>query len=307
MVIETLDRTPPAFFRPGPSAFAKLAFFSALAFFMMVVDTRFTLAQTLRAALATALDPVERVARVPLDAWHTAREHLGGLDRALAGEQAARRELARQAERALRVEQLEQENVRLRGLLELRPTVAVRSLTAEVLYEAPDAFSRKVIVDRGAQHGVLAGAPVINEVGVLGQVTRVYPLSSEVTLLTDKDAAIPVLNARTQVRSAAFGRAGGAGMELRYMAGNADVQVGDLLTTSGIDGVYPPGLPVARVTSVDRRVDTSFARVGLQPVAAPDGVRHVLLLEPPGTQLPARPQPSADGASAPPARKGTRR
>ena len=171
----------------------------------------------------------------------------------------------------------------------------MHSLTAEVLYEAPDAYSRKVIVDRGTAHGVVAGAPVINESGVLGQVTRVYPFGSEVTLLTDKDAAIPVLNVRTQVRSAAFGRPGGVGMELRYMAGNADVQVGDLLTTSGIDGVYPPGLPVARVTSVDRRVDTSFARVGLAPAAAPDGVRYVLLLEPSGLRLPPRP----DAAAAP--------
>ena len=83
------------------------------------------------------------------------------------------------------------------------------------------------------------------------------------------------------------------------MAGNADVQVGDLLTTSGIDGVYPPGLPVARVTSVDRRVDTSFARVGLAPAAAPDGVRYVLLLEPSGLRLPPRPDAAAAAASAP--------
>jgi rod shape-determining protein MreC len=296
MVIETLDRSPPAFFRPGPSAFAKLAFFSALALFLMVADARFALTEPLRAALAIVLDPFERVARVPIDAWRTVGEYLGGLDRALAAEEAARRQLARQAERALRVEQLERENTRLRGLLELRPTLAVRSLTAEVLYEAPDAYSRKVIVDRGASHGVIAGSPVINEIGVLGQVTRVYPLASEATLLTDKDAAIPVINTRTQARSAALGRPGGAGMELRFMAGNADVQVGDLLATSGIDGVYPPGLPVARVTSVERRVDTSFARVGLQPVAAPDGVRHVLLLEPQG-RPPALPAgPAADAA-----------
>ena len=78
-------------------------------------------------------------------------------------------------------------------------------MAAEVLYDAPDPFSRKVVIDRGATHGVVIASPVINEAGVLGQVTRVYPLSAEVTLLTDKDAAIPVLNTRTQLRSAAFG------------------------------------------------------------------------------------------------------
>jgi len=307
MVIETLDRPPTAFFRSGPSALAKLAFFSALALFLMVADTRFTLTRTLRTVLATALEPAERALRVPVEAWLAFGDYLNGLDSALDSEQAARRELARQAERALRVEQLEQENAHLRGLLELRPALAVRSLAAELLYEAPDAFSRRVIVDRGQAHGVAAGAPVINEHGVLGQVTRVYPLSSEVTLLNDKDAAIPVLNVRTQARSAAFGRADGGGMELRYMAGNADVQVGDLLTTSGIDGVYPPGLPVARVTSVERRVDASFARVGLQPVAAPDGVRHVLLLELQGVPRAEAAAEAAAGAVSAPARKGPRK
>jgi rod shape-determining protein MreC len=144
---------------------------------------------------------------------------------------------------------------------------------------------------------------------VLGQVTRVYPLSSEVTLLIDKDAAIPVLNARNQARSAAFGSAAapataGGAMEMRFMASNADVQVGDVLTTSGVDGVYPPGLPVAKVVSVDRKVDSGFARIVLAPTAQPDGARHVMVLEPVGLQMPARPASAPDdGRPAGPAPK----
>jgi rod shape-determining protein MreC len=140
---------------------------------------------------------------------------------------------------------------------------------------------------------------VINESGVLGQVTRVYALTSEVTLLTDKDAAIPVLNTRTQQRSAAFGGAAGTpgGMELRFASANADVKVGDLLQTSGVDGVYPPGLPVAQVLTVERRVESGFARIALAPAAAVDGVRHVLVLEPLGVQLPPPPEPLAAPAA----------
>jgi rod shape-determining protein MreC len=134
---------------------------------------------------------------------------------------------------------------------------------------------------------------VIDEAGVLGQVTRVYPMSSEVTLLIDKEAAIPVLNTRTHQRSAAFG-ADGAALELRFMAGNADVHVGDLLQTSGVDGIYPPGLDVARVVKVDPRADSSFARIALAPTASADGVRHVLVLEPVAMQLPARPEPQPE-------------
>jgi rod shape-determining protein MreC len=178
------------------------------------------------------------------------------------------------------------------------------------LYEASDPYSRKVVIDRGATNGINVASPVINEAGVLGQVTRVYPLSSEVTLLTDKDAAIPVLNTRSQARSAAFGSAAvvGGGMEMRFMAGNADVQVGDTLTTSGVDGVYPPGLPVAKVASVDRKNDSGFARIVLTPIAHPDGVRHVMVLEPVGVQMPARPASAPDDGKAPtPAKKGGRK
>jgi rod shape-determining protein MreC len=302
----SFDRTPPPFFRQGPSALSKMMFCSALAVLLMVADTRFRLTLPLRAAVATALLPIERVLIVPVAAWQRASDYLGGLQGALGREQAARSELVRQAERASRVEQLVRENAQLRGLLELRPALAVRSVAAEVLYEATDPYSRKVFIDRGSAGGVLLGAPVINEQGVLGQVTRVYPLSAEVTLLTDKDAAIPVLNTRTQLRSAAFGLAGGAGMELRFMAGNADVQVGDLLTTSGVDGIYPPGLAVARVSQVDRRVETSFARIALLPVASPDSVRQVLVLEPVGLQLPPRPEAPAEAAPAPVRKSGRR-
>lgn len=291
MPLGTLDRTPPPFFRQGLPARTKLVLFSAAAVFLMSADGRVGLIQPLRAAAATALLPVVQVLKVPVEAWQHGGDYLTGLQAALESENTMRAKLAAQAERAARADQLAQENARLRALLELRPAIVVKSQAAEVLYEAPDPFSRKLFLDRGSQHGVAAGSPVINEGGVLGQVTRVYPLSSEVTLLVDKDAAIPVVNGRTQHRSAAFGSGDGRTMELRFVAGNDDVQAGDVLTTSGSDGVYPPGLAVATVATVDRRADSAFARITLGPSAQPDGVRHVLVLEPVGAQLPPRPEP----------------
>jgi rod shape-determining protein MreC len=278
MPLGTLDRTPPPFFRQGPSALTKLLLCAALAVFLMVADARFKLATPVRAAVALVLHPVQRLLLVPVDAWEQLQDYLRGTERAMAAEDQARRQLVQQAERLSRAEQLQAENQRLRALLELRPALQVPTIAAEVLYEASDPYSRKVVIDCGSQQGVWAGAPVINDAGVLGQVTRVYLLSSEVTLLNDKDAAIPVLNTRSQQRGAAFGGADGAGMELRFMPANADVKQGDLLTTSGLDGVYPPGLPVAKISAVERRGDSSFARVALQPVAPVDNVRHVLVL-----------------------------
>ncbi len=294
MPLGTLDRTPPPFFRQGPSALTKLVFFSALALFLMVADARLRVADPLRQGLAMVLLPLQRALAVPVEMMEGGSDYLRGLNQAQREERAARLKSAAVSERAARTEQLAEENARLRALLALRPAIQVRSQPAEVLYEAADPYSRKVFIDRGKQQGVLLGSPVINESGVLGQVTQAYTWTSEVTLLSDKDAAIPVLNTRTQQRSAAFGGGGNNGMELRFMSGNADVQVGDLLHTSGLDGVYPPGLPVARVAAVERRVESGFARIRLTPAANADGVRHVLVLEPLSVQMPPRPAPAAE-------------
>ncbi len=301
MPLGTLDRTPPPFFNQGPSAFTRLLVFSALAFFLMVADTRLRLTQPLRAVIATVLHPVQRVLLAPVEAVQVANEYLQGVHRAREKEEAAQRQLIAQADRLARLELLERENQRLRSLLELRPAVKSATQAAEVLYDAPDPYTRKVIIDRGATHGVARGSPVIDEHGVLGQVTRVYPLTSEVTLLTDKDAVIPVLNTRTLIRGLAYGDPANEGLELRFMATNADVQEGDLLSTSGVDGIYPPGVAVAKVHKVDRRADSAFAKITLKPVASMASARQVLVVRPVSEQLPPRPSAeteAADGGGA---------
>jgi rod shape-determining protein MreC len=288
----TLDRNPPPFFKQGPSALSKLMVFSALALFLMVADTRFKLTQPLRAAVATFLYPVQWVALRPILAVRGAGDYFANLRNAQSTEAAARVKLAEQSQRANQVEQLQLENGRLRKLLELRERLATTAQAAEVLYDAQDPYTRKVIIDKGLAQGISEGSPVLDESGVLGQVTRVHPLISEVTLITDRDQAIPVLNTRTGSRSVAYGEPSSAhagALELRFMAGNADVQPGDLLTTSGVDGVYPAGLPVAKVDKVERRADSAFARIYCQPQALVDGARHVMVLKPTQVQIPPRP------------------
>jgi rod shape-determining protein MreC len=307
MPLGTLDRSPPPFFRQGPSALTQLAFFAAAAVFLMVADSRWRFVEPLRAGLATALLPVQRALLEPVQWAAQVADHFSGLEAARRAEGEARASLARQAEASARGEQLARENAQLRALLDLKPAVAVASQAASVLYEAADPFSRKLFIDRGQAQGLKLGSPVVNEHGVIGQVTRLYPLSAEVTLLTDRDAAIPVLNTRTQARGAAFGGAAWPGLELRFMAANADVQVGDSLTTSGLDGIYPPGLAVARVASVERRGETGFARILLEPAVQADAVRHVLVLEPLAALLPPRPAPEAAAAKAAASVPGRRR
>ncbi len=294
MPLGTLDRTPPPFFKQGPSALSKLMVCSALALFLMVADARFRITQPLRASVATVLFPLQWVAMRPVLAVRTVQDYFTSLNSALTNEEAARRKLILQSQRANQVEQLTTENTQLRKLLSLRDRLSTPAAAAEVLYDAADPYTRKVIIDKGMAQGIEPGSPVIDESGVLGQVTRVHPLISEVTLVTDVDQAIPILNTRTGVRGITYGdagRHGTGGLELRYMAANADVQPGDLLTTSGVDGLYPPGIPVARVVKVERRPDSAFARIVLHPAALVDGARHVMVLKPMLNQIPARPAP----------------
>lgn len=312
MPLGTLDRAPPPFFRQGPSALSKLIFFSALSLFLMVADTRFKLTQPLRAAVAVVLQPLQWVALQPINAAKTVSNHFGDLTSAQSAETAVRRKLLDQSLRAVQVEQLQLENARLRRLLELRASLPPQAQAAQVLYDAADIYSRKVILDQGSAQHVELGSAVMDESGVLGQVTRVYPLVSEVTLLIDRDQAIPVLNTRTGARSVAFGDPAfnGGGMELRFMAANADVLAGDLLTTSGVDGVYPAGLPVARVAKVERRADTAFARINCTPTAAIGAVRHVMVIQPVSAQIAPRPQAPAEpapGKKPPPKATGAQR
>jgi rod shape-determining protein MreC len=305
MPLGTLDRSPPPFFKQGPSAVSKLMVFSALALFLMVADSRFRIAQPVRAAVGTALYPLQWVAMRPIFLVRMAGDYLVSLKSAEAAEAEARRKLALQSLRASQVEQLTLENERLRKLLQLRERLTTAAQPAEVLYDAADPYSRKVIIDRGLAQGIAAGSPVIDESGVLGQVTRVHPLISEVTLVIDRELAIPVMNVRTGARSVAYGDPSVRGglLELRFQAGNADIQVGDLLTTSGVDGIYPPGLPVARVVKVERKAESGFARILCAPQALVDGARHVMVLGALSTQIPPRP---AD-EPAPVLKKGPRK
>jgi len=286
----TLDRTPPAFFKQGPSAISKLLFFSALSVLLMVADVRFNVTQPLRATLAVALYPVQWLAMRPQALAQYSGEYFQSLQDAQADAKDVRQKLLQQAQRAAQVEQLTLENQQLRALLDLHERLNTVGFVAEVLYDAADPYTRKIIINKGMTNGVKPSAPVMDEHGILGQVTRVLPLVSEVTLVTDREHSIPVLNTRTGARGVAYGESGGAPlMELRFMATNADIEVGDQLTTSGVDGVYPPGIPVGTVTKVERRAETAFARILCEPVGRVQGARHVMVIEPLTDQMPARP------------------
>jgi len=302
MPLGSLERSPPPFFKQGTSALTKLVMFSALSFGLMFADQHYNIVQPARWVLSLIVFPVQWVALRPQVLWDHFDDVFESKQEALSAVEQARTQLLKQSVRASQVEQLMLENRDLRQLLQLRERLGNPAMAAEVLYEAADPFTRKMILDKGALQGVQTSSPVMDEQGILGQVTRVHPLVSEITLVTDREHSIPVLNTRTGARGVAFGESGGAPLlELRYMATNADIEEGDMLTTSGVDGVYPPGIPVARVVKIERRADSVFARILCESLARVQGARHVMVLEPVKLtqpsfkELPLPPQPPVKG------------
>ncbi|MGD9943575.1 MAG: rod shape-determining protein MreC [Burkholderiaceae bacterium] len=272
-----MDRSPPPFFKQGPSANARLLFFSLLAISLLVIDSRLDVLSRLRQGIATVLYPVQRVLLVPRDAGQAGLGYLADIQRLRAENAELRRIEAANANTLLQTERLAAENQQLRQLLAMRERTVIRSTVAEVLYDARDAFSRRLVLDKGQQHGVAAGQPVIDASGVVGQITRVYPLSSEVTLVTDRNATLPVEVKRSGERSVAYGGSQPGTIDLRYLRTNADVREGDLLVTSGLDGLFPAGLPVGTVQTVETG-SSAFVTVRVEPAARAERTRLLLVL-----------------------------
>jgi rod shape-determining protein MreC len=282
-----IDHAPPPFFKRGPAPLALLTFYVLISLAIFVVDHRFRSLDLLRQSVALVVDPVQRVAQTPGGLVDHARGYLEGMQQLQRENDELRHAKLTTAPGLQRLEQLEAENERLRRLLVVKEREQAKGQVAQILYTARDPFSRKVIVDKGQQSGITAGQPAIDEAGVVGQVTRVFPFSAEITLITDKNQAVPVQIVRNGQRSVVFG-VGDGQLELRYMPANADVKVGDMLVTSGLDGVFLQGFPVARVVSVERDSAYSFARILCAPVAGVENFGEVMILDA-RTPLPEQP------------------
>ena len=294
MALDTLERSAPPIFRQGLSATSKMLLLGLLALLLMAADHRMQISQPIRSGVALVLSPLQWLSLQPVHAFNALKRYFGDLENAQDAALNFQTRTIAQAQRLQQVEQLSQENALLRQLLDLRAQVAGPAKAVQVLYDTSDPYTQRVVVDRGFSAGIVQGSAVIDTAGVVGQVTRVYPLVSEVTLLTDRAQSIPVMNARTGSRYVAQGdpQTLGGSLDLKFVPAGSDIQKGDLLTTSGIDGVYPAGLHVGRIARIDRRVDSSFARVHAEPMATERG-RHLLVLlpvkdwpEPPKPEVP---------------------
>lgn len=287
-----MEYSPPPLFKQGAPARVKVTVFALISIALLMIDSRLQSLNMLRQVAGTVLYPFQVVALMPRDALASMGSYFSSLSALqkevdqLKSSQIASAQLMQQA----RFEMAE--NVHLRRLMGAREQVPVKSVLSEILYDARDPATSKIILDRGTRQDIAVGMPVIDYSGVVGQVTRVFPFTSEVTLLTDRDQVIPVQVLRNGLRSVAYGRGQGGLLDLRFVTPNADIQVGDILITSGLDGVYPAGLAVAKVVQVESNATGNFGRVVSQPLAGIDRNRQLLILTA-QSQLPARPPADA--------------
>ena len=273
-----MEYSPPPLFKQGAPARVKVTVFAFISIVLLMVDTRIQALAMVRQVTGTVLYPLQMAALMPRNAL----TNMGGYFSSLSALQKEVHDLkaaevaSAQAMQQARLQAAE--NAQLRKLMGARAVVPVPTLMSEILYDARSSSTRKIVLDRGSNDAVVPGLPVIDNAGVVGQITRVFPFTSEVTLLTDREQAVPVQVLRNGLRSVAYGRGQSGMLDLRFVEPNADIVVGDVIITSGLDGVYPAGLAVAKVIRVENSAGRTFGNVVCQPLAGIDRNRQLLIL-----------------------------
>lgn len=278
---------PPPFFHRGPSPLARLTFFGLVAIGLMIADHRFQALEAVRLSISVLAQPAQRIAAVPGEVVSRVTDYFANQDRLMRENQALKAQLLEQSAAAQQAKLLVKEQELLLGMAPGKSKYASEGMVAEVLYNARNPFVRKIVIDKGLTQGVRSGMPVIDGSGVVGQVTNVGTFTSEVTLLTEKGQSVPVMLVRNGVRAIISGSGKDGSLEVPFMPVSADIQNGDLFVTSGIDGTYPPGLVVAKVTTVEKNAAFVFARIVAKPAAGVDSNRYVMVLPTPPASPPA--------------------
>jgi rod shape-determining protein MreC len=258
----------------------------------MIADHRFQALERVRQSLSVLAHPLTQLAALPSRALGRVTDYFVVQEKLLRENEELKAKALENAAAAQEVRMLraEQEQLRALGAAKSRYEGGV---LGEVLYTARNPFTRKVVVDRGVTQGVVPGMPVIDGSGIVGQVTSVGTFTSEVTLVTEKDQSVPVMLVRNGLRAVAVGSGKNGAIDVPFMPVSADVAIGDVFVTSGIDQTYPAGLLVAQVTHVDKDPARVFAKISARPAAGVENHRFVMMLPLPAS-APPRPDPRAD-------------
>ncbi|MBP6019762.1 MAG: rod shape-determining protein MreC [Burkholderiaceae bacterium] len=265
-------------FKRGPTAELRLVVLVLIALSLLIVDSRWRSLEPARQAVSVALYPFQRLMFAPRDVLERINDWTDAAALARTEKEALQRQRIELAQISTHAAQLAAENQQLRRLLNVADTGSQPAIAVQVLYEPPNAFSHHLVFNKGTSSGILPGMPVIDEGGIVGQIVRVTPFTSEAALLTDDQVAIPVQVLRNGLRLIAFGGNVSGKVEVRYLTADVDIEADDTLVTSGIGGLFPAGLPVARIERVERDAASGFGVAVASPLSHPERYRHFLVL-----------------------------
>jgi rod shape-determining protein MreC len=258
-------------------------FFSALSIALVATDARLHYLDEVRQGFIALTHPLQTIANAPSALLAKSAAYITTHTALVNTNLLLMQQAMSHAKDLQKLRLLESENRHLRDLLGASQSITEPARLGEILHAGRDPFSHKIMVNIGARQNIMPGQVVVDGKGVIGQVTRIYPFSSEVTLITDKELSVPVQIERNGLRAIAFGIGIDNSIDLPYLPVNVDIEIGDRLITSGIDGIYPAGLAVAEVISIDRHPEQSFAQIRAKPVAGVKNHRQVLLISIPVT------------------------
>lgn len=263
---------------------------------MMVMDHRQQHMESVRSVLTTAIYPIQYLINLPSGVGEWLSESLSSRQTLIDQNNSLRAQQFLYATQLQKLDSIAAENMRLRALLDSSIDVSDKILIAELLSVDMKPFTQQVVISKGSRHDVYRGQPILDASGILGQVVHVTPFNSTSMLITDPSHALPVQVNRSGQRAIAMGTGETNRLELPHLPNNADIEVGDLLVTSGLGGRFPPGYPAARVTMVTRNPGQPFAEVQAEPTGKLESAREVLLVwhNPPGANPGANPGTSPE-------------
>ncbi|MFL2656848.1 MAG: rod shape-determining protein MreC [Burkholderiaceae bacterium] len=273
----SLAQTPPPLFKQGSSARVRLLVAAFTALVLINLDANFRFLEKIRSVVFTVLNPIVELILLPRDGLIFISDHISTISSLNNRLFRLEQEQALNSEALLVLEQLKNENADLRKLLNLKSNFSNSSTAAELRYKLPDPYSKRIVIDRGSRDQIKIGQPVISADGIVGQITQVFNNKSEVTLLSDSNLSIPVFLPRTRIKAITKGKGTTDGFELNYTDLSANILIGDKIFTSGLDGLYPPGIIVGEVTSVLAATPGQFPVINAKPSTLA-GIKHQLLI-----------------------------
>ena len=267
-------------FNKGPSLLSKLLLLTLISIVFMGIDFRFHYLKNIRQATNIFTKPFHAVLNLPSDIYNFTTQYFSNQSHLIQENEVLKTNIDSLKADLQRLDFIDQENNQLKNLLEVKNTRKFKTEAVNIIYSRFDPFSQKIIIDGGQNRNFQAGQPVIDALGLVGQISNVYPETSEVTLVIDKKMSVPIQIQRNGLRAITNGNGQNETISLSYLPNSVDVIKGDILKTSGIDSIYPEGIAVAEVIEILNNPKLPFAKIICKPISAIRSHSHVLIVTP---------------------------